>query len=486
MGRLSRTVFRNSLFGLGAQIAIKVLSFAFSVLIVRQLGAEEFGQYAAVGAFGAVFLFVADLGLSPYVVRQVARTRDSEHGVATINSLYANIAVLRILLSILAGALMVGFAWITERPTMMIVAIAINAAGLLLYAVQGTSEAMLSGFERLDIPAKSRVFQQLVFIVLGGVLLWLGSNYFGLIFANLIGITAALVICWRGVHSLGLKADRATPALWPSLLRASIPFGIIGFTLGLSYKFDTVLLNLTQSDAEVGYYNAAYNLVFSMVVLSNVFNTSLYPSLARQITTSPGSMHRIYDRAFGYLMVVALPITLGVFALSNQLVPFLFDAEYSPAADALRILVWVVPFMYASEFLGYVVVINGQEKKVARAIAVSTLANVLINLFVVPRYGFIGASVVTVLTEIMLVGQYLFILRADMRRLHWGRIVVRPALAAMSMAIVIVVVSFPSLAANIALGAGVYVALVVVFGVLGKDEIRFVRGLWRRSEAPVG
>ena len=77
MQQFSRIVARNSAFGMAAQLTIKVLSFGFTVLIVRQLGAADFGQYAAVLAFGGLFVFVADLGLSPYAVREVARWRDT-------------------------------------------------------------------------------------------------------------------------------------------------------------------------------------------------------------------------------------------------------------------------------------------------------------------------------------------------------------------------------------------------------------------------
>ncbi len=66
MKKLSLTVLRNSAFGVAAQVTIKVLSFGFSVLIVRRLGAQVFGQYATVTAFAALFLFIADLDLSPY------------------------------------------------------------------------------------------------------------------------------------------------------------------------------------------------------------------------------------------------------------------------------------------------------------------------------------------------------------------------------------------------------------------------------------
>ena len=57
MKDFSLTVLRNSAFGMAAQLAIKVLSFGFSVLIIRHLGAETFGQSAAVLAFAGMFVF---------------------------------------------------------------------------------------------------------------------------------------------------------------------------------------------------------------------------------------------------------------------------------------------------------------------------------------------------------------------------------------------------------------------------------------------
>src|SRR5579859_3767236 len=129
MQQFSRTVFRNSAFGMAAQLAIKVFSFIFSVLIVRNLGPEVNGQYQAVLAFGAMFVFISDLGLSTYVVREVARWRDLDDGIERANALYGNVLVLRLLLSVLAAALLIGTAWLTGRPTIMVIAIALGTLG---------------------------------------------------------------------------------------------------------------------------------------------------------------------------------------------------------------------------------------------------------------------------------------------------------------------------------------------------------------------
>ena len=266
MQRFSRTVLRNSAFGMAAQLVIKLLSFGFSVLIVRNLGAQAFGQYAAVLAFGTTFAIIADLGLSPYAVRQVARWRDIPDGVERVNAFYGNVLMLRLLLSLLAAALVTGAAWLTGRPLLMVGAIALNSLGLLLYSVQGASDAMLAGFERFDLSSGAKVLNQLAFVLVGAVALLLGVGYYGLIVGNLIGVALMAYVCWRGARTLGMRPLRATAASWPTLLRASLPFGVIGLALGLSYRFDSVLLNIFRSDAETGYYNAAYNLVFSAVL----------------------------------------------------------------------------------------------------------------------------------------------------------------------------------------------------------------------------
>src|SRR5262249_4076411 len=244
MAYFYRVVARNSAFGLLSQAVIKLLSFVFSVLIIRNLGVESYGQYAAVLAYGAVFVGLADLGLSPYAVRETARARDQPDAEARIANLLGNVLALRLGLSTLASALLIVSAWVTARPPEMIGAIALGCLGLVMYGVYGSAEAFLAGFERLDLTARSRVLNQLVFVLIGAGLLAIGLGYYGLIVANLLGIGLMTAFCWRAVCRLGLRACRPDCRLWRDLLRASIPFGVIGLTLGLSYKFDSVLLNI--------------------------------------------------------------------------------------------------------------------------------------------------------------------------------------------------------------------------------------------------
>jgi len=477
MHELTKIVVRNSLLGIAAQVAIKLLSFLFSILIVRSLGAAAFGQYAAVISFGSVFLFVADLGLAPYTVREVARLRDAPDGQRRINALFTDVLVLRMLLGVIAGVLMLTAAVLTGRPWLMVGAIALNVLCVLLYAVQGSSEAVLSGYERLDLSAGFNVLNQLLFVGLGGIGLWLGLGYYGLILATLAGVVVITWANWRAVHWIGVRVGQVQFARWRALLIAALPFGVIGLTLGLSYRFDSVLLNIVWGDLPTGHYNVAYNLIFSLVTLSNVINTALYPSLARQAATAPDSLPQLYERMLRYLLLVSIPIAVGGWMLAAPLVDLAFGPEYAASVDLLRVLIWVIPLMFCSEFLGYVVVIAGREARVARAVVISTTVNVIANLLLIPRFGASAAAGVTLATEAVLVTQYVWLLRDQLGQIQWRALSLRPLLALFAMAVLVAFARDLPVLVTVALGGLLYGVLLLLLRVVGADELAFLRGL---------
>ena len=153
------------------------------------------------------------------------------------------------------------------------------------------------------------------------------------------------------------------------------------------------------------------------------------------------------------------------------------------SGEALRIVIWVTPFMFASEFLGYVVLIRGEERYAARSVLTARRSNVGLNLLMVPVFGFVGAAIMTVVTEAMLVSLYVWRLRGLMRTIDWTKTLLLPLLAALLMGIVVATVApwVPVLIA-IAIGAAAYMLLLVALRIIGGDELRFVRGLRTGAE----
>jgi O-antigen/teichoic acid export membrane protein len=268
-------------------------------------------------------------------------------------------------------------------------------------------------------------------------------------------------------------------------VRASLPFGVIGFTLGLSYRFDSVLLNLFRGDAETGFYSAAYNLVFSAAVLSNALNTALYPSLSRQLARDRQLGSEVVQRTLKYLLILSLPIAVGGSLLSADLVRLLFTDSFLASAPALQILIWAVPLMFVSEFLGYLALVTGDERRVARALLASTAFGVALNLVLVPRLGFMAAAATTVATEAVLVGQYVWSMRPLMRSLAWQPTLGRPLLATALMGAVLIWIPALPVLVSVPIGALVYGCALLATGAIDRAELHFIRRLAApRSSSP--
>lgn len=478
-----RTVLRNSGYGFAAQLSIKVLSFLFSVFVIRRLGSNDFGLYSAALAFTTAFAFLSDLGLGVYMVRAVARLREEHAGQLRIQKLYNDVIWLRILLAI-GAILVIGAAAILFRqPEYLIGAILLNSLSLLLYAVQGISDAVLAGFERLDITSWGKVINQLVFVGLGAGVLFSGLGYYGLIAASLAGVLALTVFCWQAVRRLGLGFGRPDVSSWMLLLRSSIPFGVITLALGLSYKFDTILLTAYRPPDEVGFYNAAYNLVFSAVLVANVIDTALYPTLSRISVSNPGALPPTYTRLIRFLLAVSLPIAAGGWVVGAQLIPLLYKHEFQSAVPAFLILVWVIPLMFMSDFLGYTIIIGDHEGVVARSVVISTVLNVAANLILVPRYGLMAASWMTVLTEAVLVGQYIWYLQRAHPDIRWMDSVLPPLFSAGFMGVILFLLTDKlGLVWLIAAGGALYLVFSLLFRNIRKEDFTFLRGLLRKDK----
>ena len=474
MSGLAVTVLRNTVFGLGGRLAVKILAFAFSVWVVRRLGQEDFGLYATALAYVTAFAILSDWGLAPYLVREIARDR------GRAGELVVNAMALRFLLALGTIGLILGVARCNGQPMFLMGGIALASLSLLLYAFQGPLEAALQGARRLDWISAAGVLQQLVFVGLGALALWSGVGFYGLIGASLIGTMAAMALTARVARTMGLLAVRRPQwRLWPLLLRAGLPFGLIGLAVNLSYKVDTILLSIWWPAGIVGWYNAAYNLIFSIAILSNAANVALYPSMAA--LPDPEALAPVVRRAMGYLWLLSLPFTVGGWALGDRLIPALYGPSFIPSIPAFRILIGVVPWMFLSEYLGYVILVRNREWLVARSLILSTSFNVALNLFMIPRYGLMAAAWITLFTELLLVGQYVFLLRL-WRGMTFDRFG-KPMLAAGVMGGILWIAKGLPLLALLALGALVYGLALWGLGAVGPAEWQFLRRMAQRAPA---
>lgn len=69
---MKRIVAKNALVITLGSLALKAINFIYNVAVIRQLGDDRFGQLSTVTAFVGLFSIFAELGVSQYVMREIA------------------------------------------------------------------------------------------------------------------------------------------------------------------------------------------------------------------------------------------------------------------------------------------------------------------------------------------------------------------------------------------------------------------------------
>jgi O-antigen/teichoic acid export membrane protein len=472
-----RSIARNSTFSLASQMAIRALSVLFSIAVVRRFGSATFGQYSSVLAFVGLFSVLSDLGLGSWGTRAIAQEP------ARTSELVWRVATLRIALSAATAAVIVGLAALIY-PAQHVLAIAVASCALFLFGVSGAFDMAWLGHERLDISSSVSVINQLAFVGIGTAVLVLHGGVLALVIASIVALALATAASWRMARRrLGLTFARPTlRGGWP-LVRACAPIGAVQISLLISYKMDTVLLSIFRSNEIVGVYAVAYNLIFSLMLISHSVNLALFPALSR-VSDDRAALNDLAARAVKCLTLLCVPVAFGGALLASALIRVLYTDAYRQAATVLQIVIWVLPFMFLTEFYGYYLTAIHRERSAGRAALIMAGMNVVLNLICIPRFGVWAAAIITVITEVVFLAQYLWALRdrgaiGSLARLLW-----RPVLASSVMALALRVLPLHALPAMIVLGAVIYGGMILLLGGVRRAELAAVLPRWATRMMP--
>jgi O-antigen/teichoic acid export membrane protein len=208
------------------------------------------------------------------------------------------------------------------------------------------------------------------------------------------------------------------------------------------------------------------------------FLSIVFPVLSIYHRERPGELLDAVSRFFKALLLIGWPMSVGIFVLAHPLNSALFGPSYDGSEPALRILSLSLGFAFVNNaFIGALSATDHQSS-FTWAAGWSLLANVAMNLALIPIFGYLGASWATVCTEIVLgaVGWTLtarHIGRVPVWRLSW-----RVVLAGLVMgAAVFPLRDLGGLAIAIPMVAGVlvYGAAVLLLRGLTRDEMAWAR-----------
>lgn len=462
---------------MGAEFSSRFIRIALVVFSARLLGDDNYGKFSFALAFTTLFLIIADMGIHQLLVREVARNP------GRVKKYLANGLAIKIFLSALNLLLIFSIINLTNKTQDVVVAVYILAASHILNSFCELFKAIFQAFQRMKYDAISTVLYSFSNTVLGVGVLLMGGGFQELAWMYLAGSFLNLLYCvWVITHKFTPFAFEFDVPLVKFLFREGLPFGILFFFAMMYTYISSVILSFMVNDEVVGWYNAAYRLVFFMLFIPMGVMKAVFPVLSKHYKESMTHFTQLFEKTFKVMFFVGFSLATPISLLSEKIILLLYGEEYINAAAVLKILVWSTALIFITTVMTHTTRASDRQKFTAKAVGFSAFLNIVLNIVLIRKYSYIGAAFATLATE----GStfVLHVVYLSRRLVKPPILKLAPRLIAINLVTAIPILLFMKLNIFILGPAALAVNLMMVFitRYFSKEEFDFIRGIVRPSQ----
>jgi len=480
---IGRRVAVNAAYLFTADVLGKLLHIVFVAFAARQLGVERYGMYGVITTVVFFLETAAQAGVRPMAVREIARNRDEAATlVRTVFLLLLGGATLAYVVLALVIPLL-------DYPGEVQALIFLLAVTLFPKVVLAVFTVVFYALEEMKTPSVLGIGFAVLSSSANILLLWLGYGLTALVWVSLLGsVGEAAVAGWLLVTRFQGGRSGIDVALCRRLIKESLPFAGIGLAMLAHDKADIFMLSVMQGPLDglqaVGYYTPAYAILSALMIIPNNLRMAIVPAVAAR-PDSVEVMRSVLEGSTKVLCAfLSFPLIVATTFFAEEIVVLIFGAAYRPTAGALRILGLAYAVMaVTAPAMAIVSTSRNLARYVPWAVGVAA-ANVLLNLFLIPAYSFVGAAVATLITATAAWGFRLYVLRRMFGVALSDITPLAQLLPAMTVTFVVCgLLDWWDRLHPAALATGVallYLAALVGFRAFRGEEIAMFRLPWRR------
>jgi len=381
-------LFLDKLLRMGAGLFV-------GVWVARYLGPEQFGLLSFAQAFTGLFGAIAALGLQGIVIRDIVRTPDCTRetlGTAAVLQLMGGLVTyLLVLLAI---------AYLRPDDAVARTIVAILGSMVLLEA----SKVAVFWFES-QVHSKYTVWvQNSVFLVFASVkvaMILRQAPLMAFVWATLVEAVVVAVVLLGIMSQRGpaLSTLRVSVRRAKSLLQDSWPLIFSAIAIMIYMKIDQIMLGQMIGDEAVGLYSAATRIseVWYFIPMSIV--ASVFPAILESKKRSEDEYYERLQKLYDLMAMISVGVALAMTFLSMLIVTSLFGEAYIEAGPVLAIHVWAAVFVFLGVASSQWFLAENLQILSFQRTALGAVVNVILNLWLIPLYGVVGAALATVFAQ---------------------------------------------------------------------------------------
>jgi len=408
MNPITRAVKRlageTAIYGLGTMVPRFMNYLLVPLYTIYVFTQAEFGQVTLLYSYVAILLVILTFGMETAFFR-FANNSDNPKKVfntATTSILFVSVIFVVVVMIFLTDiASLIKYPSNKEYVLFVALIIAIDAITAIPFAYLRFQNKALKFSSIKIISVSITISLNLLFLV--AIPKYYGDRYTTLplynsislvafvFLSNLVGSFSTMIMLWKEFTGFRFQIDRK---LLSSMLRYGLPILVISLMFMITEVADKILLKYllpdqSTADAQLGIYAACYKLAIIMMLFIQMFRYAAEPFFFAE--SKKKDAKKTYSKVMTYFIVFTWSIFLMV-------VLYIDIFKYFIGKDFWDGLVVVPIILSAKLFLGVFYNLSVWYKLTNKTLYGAIIAIigafliVILNVFLIPRYGFIGAA----------------------------------------------------------------------------------------------
>ena len=463
-------VLKNYAYNLSYQLLVIILPIITTPYVTRVFSSDDLGTYGYFNSIVTYFILLATLGVANYGTKEISGHRtEIRKNFWGIYTLQLGATILSLTLYVLLCLSLSSM----HNPVAYILGLSLVSKGLdISWLFQGLEDfrkitvrnitVKLGGVISIFLFVKSAkdlylyVFLLTIFELLGQLSMWLPAREF--------------------IGKPHMDVTFAKKHLKPVIL-----LFLPQIAISLYVTLDRTMLGALASKMDVGIYDQALKLVNILLTLVTSLGSVMLPRVASLLASGDQkAVNKMHQMSFLIYNLVIFPIIAGMLIVNDDFVQFFLGKDFQDARYAIAIMIFRMFFIGWTNIMGIQILIpHNKNKEFMISTTVPAIVSVGLNLIFLPKLGFIGAAIVSVLTEALVWGIQLYFTRTYLKEVpimgSMMKIVLASSLMYGLLLLVRSIVHFsPTL--NVVLYAGlggvIYGILILLFKVVNVKELK--------------
>lgn len=477
-----RAIAQNAAWLFVATTGQKLIAFLAFTIAARLVGRFVTGEYFYAIAITSTFVILADLGMTPVIIRAIA-AKSAESARLLGAALRAKLLLIPIAILASMAFVALGNASPTIVLTTAIAALVMSADALhvLLYGA-------LRGKQLLRYEALGVLIGQILTAVAAIAAAVMGWGAPGLALALLLASSWNVGWAWIQVKLNGITVARPGRTDFRVLAHQAIPFALAGIFVKVYSYLDSLMLKGFHGEASVGTYAVAYKVTYAFQFVPLVFTAALFPAMsAVHAEGDTQKLRQVLAGALRLMAMVGAPLAAGISAVADRFIPLAYGLDFLTAIPALTILPWVLLPIFLDFPIGSLLNATHRAHLKTGAMGATMVVNALCNMLFIPAYGAVGAAWAAVISFWFLLAVGIWFAWKDLPGAAWlCSLVARSALVCVAVWLAVrgpgVIMPFPL---AVLFGGAVGVTALLVVKLLTFTDLRIGwQWLRRRVKGP--